>query len=181
MAYAGPDRTVRVGAQVFISGLQSRDPSNLPLLYDWILISRPATSQVELAGRATVAAHFQADVVGRYEIELIVHNGSQPSAADRVTVTAVQPDVVIPGDVPNGVFNPAEVYIFGTLSEGGLLSRRHRALVQSQRGDRMRQRVRITRSADHRGCSSATASRRARCRRSCATRWPGCWPGPTIR
>lgn len=118
MAYAGPDRTVRAGTQVFINGLQSRDPNSLPLLYDWTLVSKPASSQAALAGRATATAHFSADVVGQYEIDLIVHNGSQPSAADRIIVTAVERDIVVPGDVPNGIFNPEEVYIFGTLSEG---------------------------------------------------------------
>jgi len=118
MAYAGPDRTVRIGGQVFISGIQSRDPHGLPLLYDWTLINKPADSIAALEGNTTPTTHFSADVVGTYELELIVHNGSLPSAPDRITVTAVPPDEVVPGDVPNGIFNPDEVYIFGTLSEG---------------------------------------------------------------
>jgi hypothetical protein len=118
MAYAGPDRTVRIGTQVFMSGSQSRDPNGLPLLYEWTLMSKPASSQVELAGSTTVTAHFSPDAVGAYEIALVAHNGSQPSVPDRIVVTAVEPDVVITGDVPNGVLNPEEVYIFGTLSEG---------------------------------------------------------------
>lgn len=118
MAFAGPDRTVRRGAQVFVSGIGSRDPNGLPLLYDWTLISKPASSQVELTSNTTLTTHFSPDAVGAYEIELVAHNSGHASAPDRIVVTAVEPDVVIPGDVPNGVLNPDEVYIFGTLSEG---------------------------------------------------------------
>jgi hypothetical protein len=90
----------------------------LPLLYDWTLVGKPVGSQAELDAATAVAPRFSPDVVGAYELELVVHNGSLPSAADRVTVTAVPADVVITGDVPHGVLSPGEVYIFGTVAEG---------------------------------------------------------------
>lgn len=118
MAYAGPDRTVRIDSLVFVNAGQSRDPNQLPLIYDWTVISKPASSQVSLAGGTTVTAHFTPDAAGAYELELVAHNGSRPSVPDRVVITAVEPDVVITGDVPNGVLNPDEGYLFGTVVEG---------------------------------------------------------------
>lgn len=117
IAYAGPDRTVRAGTEVIVTGLYSSDPTGLPLVYSWSWVSRPAGSDAVIEDPTAQAVAFGADLVGEYQLQLLVHNGSLISAPYLVTITAVSPEPPIPGDVIHGVLNPSEVYMIGTLHE----------------------------------------------------------------
>ena len=85
-ADAGPDQTVAVNQQVTLDGSGSSDPEVAALSYAWLLVTRPAGSQVVLAAPNTSRPQFFADVIGSYVFELVVNDGLINSAPDRVTV-----------------------------------------------------------------------------------------------
>lgn len=98
VADAGPDQTVPVGATVTLSG-SGVDPNNLPLTFDWSLISKPENSTAVLANPSTPNPTFIADIPGSYVAQLIVHNQYLPSNPATVTVTTVNSrPVADPGD-----------------------------------------------------------------------------------
>jgi len=93
VADAGPDQSVTVGARVVLDGTASGDDDGDALTFAWTFASAPPTSQAALTGGMTSAPEFTADVVGTWEVELIVNDGTVASAASTVTITAA--------DVPN--------------------------------------------------------------------------------
>ena len=96
IAEAGPDQVVIVGAQVQLDGSGSSDPYGSPLAYSWTLVATPPGSLATLADPTGVQPTFTADVVGTYQAQLIVDNGSASSAADTVTITALPPPWEVP-------------------------------------------------------------------------------------
>jgi hypothetical protein len=87
-AYAGADRAVAVGATATLDGTGSYAGDGLPLAYAWTLESRPAGSEVELAGASTATPTLVADVAGAYVVGLTVTARSGGTASDSVTLTA---------------------------------------------------------------------------------------------
>lgn len=91
VADAGPDQTVTVGSLVQLSGSRSSDPDRDDLDYYWQFLSRPNGSVATLAGATVQPAdrpRFVADVVGIYELELVVDDGDVESTPDILKVTA---------------------------------------------------------------------------------------------
>ncbi len=92
IAAAGPDITVKLGAQAILDGSASRDrddPST-PLTYRWQLVSKPAGSLVEAAALADSdqpIARLVPDVEGQYVVRLEVSDG-ELTAADNTLVLA---------------------------------------------------------------------------------------------
>lgn len=88
IANAGTDQQVAQGALVTLSGGASEDPEGSALTYQWQFISKPAGSNSTLADAQTVSAKFTADVIGNYEVGLMVNDGELDSVQDSVQITA---------------------------------------------------------------------------------------------
>ena len=88
IANAGADQRVFVGVTVTLNGSASTDPDGDALTYRWTMLSRPAGSKAMLKNGSSVSKTFSADRAGRYEIQLIVNDGTVDSATDLVVVQA---------------------------------------------------------------------------------------------
>jgi hypothetical protein len=86
-AGAGPDQTVDAAAAVALDGRASADPEARPLSFNWIQVEGPS---VALVGEHTADPRFSAPATpagARLVFELVVDDGTSPSAPDRVTIT----------------------------------------------------------------------------------------------
>jgi FtsP/CotA-like multicopper oxidase with cupredoxin domain len=92
VANAGPDAAVPVAVAAQLDGSGSSDADSDPLTaYTWTITSVPVGSAVNtasLSDASIVNPTFVPDVVGDYIAELIVNDGTDPSIADAVTITA---------------------------------------------------------------------------------------------
>jgi hypothetical protein len=86
-ANAGPDQTVTIGSHVSLNGGASSTPTAV-LTFEWRFAAIPPTSAATLSGQDSATPSFTADVEGDYEVELVVNNGGEASAPDRVSVRA---------------------------------------------------------------------------------------------
>lgn len=108
VANAGPDQTGDAGAAFTLDGSSSYDPLGRDLRYDWTLVSKPESSDVEaLTGSNTATPTFEADVGGVYVASLVVNNGFSDSSADAVFVyvstgVAAAPVAVAGEDIKDG-------------------------------------------------------------------------------
>jgi hypothetical protein len=82
-SYKGP-----VNAALEISGSRSYDPDYDPLGYSWEIINRPDGSIAEINQDNLETLLFTPDMVGRYDINLIVNDGDLYSTPYKVAVTA---------------------------------------------------------------------------------------------
>jgi hypothetical protein len=104
VAKAGPNQTVAIGANVFLSGSGSFDVDGNPLTYSWILSSRPAGSAAVLSNAKTLSPTFVADKPGSYTAQLTVNDGFVDSTPSSVIVSTLNsPPVADAG--PNQTVN----------------------------------------------------------------------------
>ena len=90
VADAGEDQNIELGANIDLDGTDSFDPDNGPQLlsYSWQVLSRPATSTVDIVNSDSVLATFHPDVAGEYILELTVSDG-QASDTDEMVVEVI--------------------------------------------------------------------------------------------
>ena len=89
VANAGPDQNVSTGTLVTLNGSGSSDANSDPLTYIWSFTSKPGGSTATLSSAIVANPTFTADTSGSYVLSLVVSDGQVSSAADTVTVTAV--------------------------------------------------------------------------------------------
>jgi hypothetical protein len=100
-ANAGQNRTVAIGSQVTLSG-SGTDSLNLPLLFQWSLISKPSGSAASLSSAVVPDPTFVADRTGTYVAQLIVSDGLLSSTPSTVTIsTRCSQPVADPGTNQN--------------------------------------------------------------------------------
>jgi hypothetical protein len=88
VADAGEDETVHPGTPVTLDGSGSSDPDLDPLSYAWTIASAPAGSGAALSDPGIVAPSFTPDLLGDYEIDLVVTDAhGVASAPDRVVIS----------------------------------------------------------------------------------------------
>lgn len=86
-ANAGPDQTVKMGTVVTLDGTKSINTLNSNnIQYQWSIITKPEGSTAELSDTSNAKPTFTADVVGSYEIGLVVNDGTQYSTPDTISV-----------------------------------------------------------------------------------------------
>jgi len=90
VANAGPDQVIHLNDTVTLDGSKSSDGDHDSLSYQWNFVSKPSGSNASLSRVTDMKPTFVADVVGRYQLRLIVNDGTVSSAADWVTVTAIK-------------------------------------------------------------------------------------------
>ena len=88
VANAGTDARIAVNITASLTGLNSTDADNDPLIYRWRFASVPTGSSALLLNAMTATPRFTPDVAGNYVIELIVNDGKVNSNPDTVTITA---------------------------------------------------------------------------------------------
>lgn len=115
VARAGVDLTGMINVEVSIDGSASSDADGDALTYAWRFTETPDANAV-LAGSTTNRVRFTPAVVGRYVVELTVDDGAFTSSDQvAIEVTTMPIDPLQPGP---SMFNPNEVYLFGTIEEG---------------------------------------------------------------
>ncbi|MDX1695111.1 MAG: PKD domain-containing protein [Ketobacteraceae bacterium] len=96
VAEAGDDQNMLTGQTIELDGRDSSDPNpEDSLSYQWSTISQPEGAIVSLSNKNDLTTDFTADMAGIYIIQLIVGDGSLSSEPDTVTVTVVEPNVLI--------------------------------------------------------------------------------------
>lgn len=95
-ADAGVDQLVTVGDTVLLNGSDSSDPDNNELTYIWNIQTQPLGSSAAIDVPDSETPSFVADVIGNYEVQLIVNDGLENSAPDTVIISASSPSVATP-------------------------------------------------------------------------------------
>lgn len=85
-AHAGYNRRVRMGNAIALDGSESADPQNLPLLYEWNIVSAPEGSSEDLVDPETLSPIFVPDIEGEFIFSLKVYNGFAQSIPSFVSV-----------------------------------------------------------------------------------------------
>ena len=88
VAAAGPDQTILVNSLVQLDGNGSTDADTDPLSFQWSFVSVPVGSTATLSDPTSATPSFTADLVGPYELQLIVSDGSEASDPDTVLIHA---------------------------------------------------------------------------------------------
>lgn len=75
VADPGPNRVTLAGLGIGLDASASQDPDahdgDLPLSFDWVIVSAPAEATASLSDPASAAPTFTADVPGVYQLELL--------------------------------------------------------------------------------------------------------------
>ncbi len=87
IADAGHSMQLRQGATAVLNGSGSYDPNGAKLTYQWSIVSAPAGSTSALSDSTSVFPSIYLDVVGDYQFELVVNNGTDDSKPSTVTIS----------------------------------------------------------------------------------------------
>ena len=88
VANAGPDQGGVVPlSSVTLNGSGSSDANSDPLTYSWTFVSMPSGSIAALDDPSSPTPKFTADLVGSYEVQLIVNDGTVNGVSDSVIIT----------------------------------------------------------------------------------------------
>ena len=87
VANAGPNQGGVVPlSSVTLNGSGSSDANSDPLTYSWTFVSMPSGSIAALDDPSSPTPKFTADLVGSYEVQLIVNDGTVNSVPDSVII-----------------------------------------------------------------------------------------------
>ena len=106
IADAGPDLTGNVGNAVMLDGSGSYDPEGANLSYEWLILSRPDNSVVDLNDSKLQSPYFVPDEAGTYQLQLTVNDGSVDS--DPVTRIIIVYPVYVTITAPPAITVDAE-------------------------------------------------------------------------
>jgi hypothetical protein len=86
VANAGPNESVELHSLVVLQG-SGTDPQNLPLTFQWSIVSAPTGSTATLSSSSIPDPSFSPDVMGVYVVQLIVNNGYLNSYPSTVSIS----------------------------------------------------------------------------------------------
>ncbi len=89
VAEAGPDQTGLVGDTLTLDGTASSDVDGDALVFQWRVVSKPATSTAVVTNGTAVRPTLVLDVPGTYTVELVVNDGVVNSDPDQVTISTL--------------------------------------------------------------------------------------------
>jgi len=84
---AGENQMTDFGVAVGLDGSRSQDPNGDALRYSWSFAAAPGSTAI-LSDASAINPTFFADVRGRYEATLVVHDGEAASVGDVVVILA---------------------------------------------------------------------------------------------
>ena len=93
-ADAGPDQLMVIGTLATVDGVDSTDPENDPLSYNWQITSAPAGSTATLSSQVNMQTSLTPDIAGDYILTLTVSDFVGPGAPDTLTIAAAPPEDV---------------------------------------------------------------------------------------
>ncbi|NQZ08181.1 MAG: hypothetical protein HRT35_13570, partial [Algicola sp.] len=88
IADAGDDIVAPKGVQMRLDGSASNDPNDDFITFKWTLTSAPSGSNAALSNETTKKPEFTPDLVGTYQLELVVRDGVTGSETDSVIIEA---------------------------------------------------------------------------------------------
>ena len=115
VADAGMNQSTIRGSQVTLDGGGSMDPDGDMLSYSWSLTNTPMNSSATLGSMSGQTTTLTPDVLGTYEIELTVDDGSMTDT-DTVQVTATNQAPVADAGMDQTVTKGTTVTIDGSMS-----------------------------------------------------------------
>lgn len=95
VASAGQPQSVSSGTTVTLNASASTDANGDALQYEWLTVSRPASSTATLSNITAVSPSFIADQPGSYVFKVTVSDGRLSSTAT-VTITVSSPQTNVP-------------------------------------------------------------------------------------
>lgn len=78
---------ITVGDIVKLDGSKSTDPEGNPLSFNWDFISKPTGSNATWDDATSPTPSFTADVIGDFEVRLVVTDSNKASSTDTLTLT----------------------------------------------------------------------------------------------
>jgi RHS repeat-associated protein len=113
VARAGANQSQPVGTTITLDGSASSDVDGDKLTYRWTFLERPAGSNATFSDATAVKPTFTIDRAGRYEIHLIVNDGTADSAPDAVSVVTLNSPPVADSGPDQRVFVGDPVQLTG--------------------------------------------------------------------
>jgi len=92
IAKAGSNQSIKLGSQVSLDGSKSNDVDNDTLTFRWTLTSNPADSTATLIDTTSPSPTITPDVIGAYQVTLVVNDGTEDSVPEEVTITVTAAD-----------------------------------------------------------------------------------------
>jgi hypothetical protein len=124
VADAGIAQTVFRGDTVSLDGSGSNDVDEDPLFYQWSFVSVPTGSSATLSDSNAVIASFTPDLLGTFEVQLTVNDGTVDSVSNTVLITVNPRMVEVPGIIGLAQ-TEAETTIISSGLSVGLITSEH--------------------------------------------------------
>lgn len=107
------------GDTVVLDGTSSHDAEGDSLRFAWTIVSKPSGSVAELVPADEVSPAFVADVVGAYQVSLVVSDGRASSSPEgtAIIVTIPAPSVTIASPADETIVTASPVIVTGSVTD----------------------------------------------------------------
>jgi len=119
VAVVRPVQVAARGDTVLVDGTASSDADGDSLTFLWTMVSSPAGSSAELLPPDGVSPAFVADLVGGYQVSLVVRDGHTGSSTAQTTVivTIPAPRVTIDSPLDQAIVTSSPVTVSGSVTD----------------------------------------------------------------
>jgi hypothetical protein len=108
VANAGPDISAIAGHLITLDGTGSTDSDGDNLSYRWQLSLRPFNSLATIAETNSPTPIFTPDLVGQYQLDLVVNDGKEDSAPDTLIINTVANNIPVANAGSDQVVAPGQ-------------------------------------------------------------------------
>jgi len=107
------------GDTVLLDGTGSSDADGDSLSFAWTMLSRPVGSSAELLSSDIGSPAFVADLVGTYQVSLVVNDGHTSSGPDQTSIAVTVPGPRVTIDTPSdaAILTSSPVSVTGTVTD----------------------------------------------------------------